>query len=42
MPPEDELPPIAGQNATASGTDVPAYISEIPAASAFALQDGAV
>ena len=42
MPPEDELPPIARQNATASGTDVPSYISEIPAASVFALQDGAV
>jgi predicted dithiol-disulfide oxidoreductase (DUF899 family) len=42
MPPEDELPPIAEQNAIASGTDIPAYISEIPAASAFALKDGAV
>jgi predicted dithiol-disulfide oxidoreductase (DUF899 family) len=42
MPPEDELPPIARQNATASGTDIPAYISEIPAASVFRLEDGAV
>jgi predicted dithiol-disulfide oxidoreductase (DUF899 family) len=42
MPPEGELPPIARQNATATGTDVPAYISEIPAAIAFALEDGAV
>jgi predicted dithiol-disulfide oxidoreductase (DUF899 family) len=28
--------------ATASGTDVPGYISELPAASAFTLEDGAV
>jgi predicted dithiol-disulfide oxidoreductase (DUF899 family) len=42
MPPEDELPPIAPQNAAATGTDLVDYISEIPAASAFTLQDGAV
>jgi predicted dithiol-disulfide oxidoreductase (DUF899 family) len=42
MPPESELPPIAAQNATATGTDVLDYISEIPAASAFTLEDGAV
>ncbi len=42
MPPEDELPPIARQNATATGTDLPAYVSEIPAASVFTLQHGAV
>jgi predicted dithiol-disulfide oxidoreductase (DUF899 family) len=39
---ERELPPIAQQNAAASGTDLLEYISEIPAMSAFALQDGAV
>src|SRR5919204_661599 len=37
-----ELPPIARQNATATGTDVPAYISEVDGMSAFTLQDGAV
>jgi predicted dithiol-disulfide oxidoreductase (DUF899 family) len=42
MPSLEELPPIARQNAIASGTDVPSYISEIPAMSAFALEDGAV
>ena len=43
MPPlEDALPPIARHNATASGTDVLAYISEAPAVSVFTLQDGAV
>jgi predicted dithiol-disulfide oxidoreductase (DUF899 family) len=39
---EAELPPIARQNATASGTDLLGYLTEIPAASAFTLQDGAV
>jgi predicted dithiol-disulfide oxidoreductase (DUF899 family) len=39
---EHELPPIALQNATASGTDLLGYVSEIPAMSAFALRDGAV
>jgi predicted dithiol-disulfide oxidoreductase (DUF899 family) len=42
MPPEDQLPAIASQNAAASGTDIPAYISELPAVSAFTRQDGAV
>jgi predicted dithiol-disulfide oxidoreductase (DUF899 family) len=43
MPPnESDLPAIAPQNAAASGSDVPGYISEIPSASAFALEDGAV
>jgi predicted dithiol-disulfide oxidoreductase (DUF899 family) len=35
------LPPIAHQNAAASGTDVLSYISESPTVSAFALEDGA-
>jgi predicted dithiol-disulfide oxidoreductase (DUF899 family) len=42
MPPEVELEPITRQNATATGTDVPGYVAEIPSASAFTLQDGAV
>jgi predicted dithiol-disulfide oxidoreductase (DUF899 family) len=42
MPSEGDLPPIAIQNAEASGTDIPEYISEIPAASAFTLEDDAV
>ncbi|MFL5871710.1 MAG: DUF899 domain-containing protein [Solirubrobacterales bacterium] len=42
MPAEDQLPPIASHNAAASGTDVPEYISELPATSAFILEDGAV
>jgi predicted dithiol-disulfide oxidoreductase (DUF899 family) len=42
MPPESDLPPIAGHNAAATGTDVPEYIAEIPAMSAFTLKDGAV
>jgi predicted dithiol-disulfide oxidoreductase (DUF899 family) len=43
MPPsEADLPPIARQGAAATGTDVVDYISEIPSASAFTLQDGAV
>src|SRR5215218_3392905 len=42
MPPEGELPPIARHNANASGTDLPEYISELPATSVFALEDGAV
>jgi predicted dithiol-disulfide oxidoreductase (DUF899 family) len=42
MPPEDQLPPIAAHNAAASGADLPEYIAELPAASAFALVDGAV
>jgi predicted dithiol-disulfide oxidoreductase (DUF899 family) len=39
---ERELPPIARHNATATGTDLLGYVSEIPAMSAFTLQDGAV
>src|SRR5271166_4399491 len=39
---EDRLPPIVRQNAAATGTDVPGYLSESPAVSAFTLQDGAV
>jgi predicted dithiol-disulfide oxidoreductase (DUF899 family) len=42
MPPESELPPIAGHNAAATGTNVIDYISEMFGASAFMLQDGAV
>ena len=45
----EQLAPLAGESpptvrhlATASGTDVPGYISELPAASAFTLEDGAV
>jgi predicted dithiol-disulfide oxidoreductase (DUF899 family) len=41
-PIEQELPPIARQNADASGTDLLAYVGELPAASVFALQDGTV
>jgi hypothetical protein len=39
---EEDLPPIAGQNAAARGTDVLGYVTEIPATNAFALDDGAV
>jgi predicted dithiol-disulfide oxidoreductase (DUF899 family) len=42
MPPESELPPIAGHNAAATGTNVIDYVSEMFGASAFMLQDGAV
>jgi predicted dithiol-disulfide oxidoreductase (DUF899 family) len=42
MPPEDELPPIARHNANATGTDLPEYVSELPATSVFALENGAV
>jgi predicted dithiol-disulfide oxidoreductase (DUF899 family) len=38
----DGLPPIVAQNAAATGTDVPGYLSQSPAMSAFTLQDGAV
>ena len=38
----EDPPPVARQNAAATGTDVPGYISEIPAASAFTLENGAV
>jgi predicted dithiol-disulfide oxidoreductase (DUF899 family) len=42
MPPEDQVPAIASQNAAASGTDIPAYISELPAVSVFTREDGTV
>jgi predicted dithiol-disulfide oxidoreductase (DUF899 family) len=42
MPPEDQLPPIASQNAKATGTDLVPYLSEMFGASAFTLQDGSV
>jgi predicted dithiol-disulfide oxidoreductase (DUF899 family) len=42
MPPADQLPAIAAQNAAASGADLPEYIAELPAASAFALVDDVV
>jgi predicted dithiol-disulfide oxidoreductase (DUF899 family) len=41
-PLDSGLPPIVGQNAAATGTDVPGYLSEAPAVSVFTLQDGAV
>jgi predicted dithiol-disulfide oxidoreductase (DUF899 family) len=36
------LPPIVAQNAAASGTDIPGYLSESPAVSVFTLRDGTV
>jgi len=42
MPPESDLPPIAAQNAEASGADLAEYISELPATTAYALEDGTV
>ena len=39
---EGSLPPIVAQNAAATGTDIPGYLSESPAVSVFTLQDGAV
>lgn len=41
-PHQSAFPPIAAQNAAASGTDVLAYVAESPAVSVFALQDGEV
>ena len=38
----DSLPPIVAVNAAATGTDVNGYLTESPAVSVFALQDGAV
>ncbi|HEY1915891.1 MAG TPA: DUF899 domain-containing protein [Streptosporangiaceae bacterium] len=38
----DGLPPIVAQNAAATGTDIPGYLSQSPAMSAFTLQGGAV
>lgn len=39
---EASLPPIVAQNAAASGTDIPGYLSESPAVSVFTLRDGTV
>jgi predicted dithiol-disulfide oxidoreductase (DUF899 family) len=39
---EAALPPIVAQNAEATGTDIPGYLSEAPAMSAFTLADGTV
>jgi len=39
---QDGLPPIVRQNAAATGTDVPGYLSEAPAVSVFTLTGGAV
>jgi predicted dithiol-disulfide oxidoreductase (DUF899 family) len=39
---EAALPPIVALNAAATGTDIPGYLSQSPAVSVFALQDGAV
>jgi predicted dithiol-disulfide oxidoreductase (DUF899 family) len=36
------LPPIVAANAAATGTDIDGYLSESPAVSVFAVQDGAV
>jgi predicted dithiol-disulfide oxidoreductase (DUF899 family) len=38
----DSLPPIVAANAAATGTDIGGYLTESPAVSVFALQDGAV
>ncbi len=42
MPPVSDLPPVAPQNAAATGTDIAEYISELPTAHAFKLEDGVV
>jgi predicted dithiol-disulfide oxidoreductase (DUF899 family) len=39
---ESALPPIVAQNAAATGTDIPGYLSETPAMSAFTLAGGTV
>jgi predicted dithiol-disulfide oxidoreductase (DUF899 family) len=39
---EDGLPPIVAVNAAATGTDTNGYLSQAPAASVFALDDGTV
>lgn len=39
---EATLPPIVALNAAATGTDIPGYLSESPATSAFTLVDGTV
>jgi predicted dithiol-disulfide oxidoreductase (DUF899 family) len=38
----DQLPPIVASNAAASGTDVVGYLTESPAITVFALEDGVV
>jgi len=42
LTPPGGLPPIVAQNAAATGTDIPGYLTEAPAVSVFTLQDGAV
>jgi predicted dithiol-disulfide oxidoreductase (DUF899 family) len=42
LAPPDGLPPIVAQNAAAAGTDIGGYLTEAPAVSVFALQDGVV
>jgi predicted dithiol-disulfide oxidoreductase (DUF899 family) len=42
VPPQEGLPPIVAQNAATAGTDIPGYLTQAPAVSVFALQDGAV
>jgi predicted dithiol-disulfide oxidoreductase (DUF899 family) len=42
LPPQAGLPAIVAQNAAATGTDVPGYLSQAPVVSAFTLEDGAV
>lgn len=41
-PIEATLPPIVSQNAAATGTDVAGYLSESPAVTVFAREDGAI
>jgi predicted dithiol-disulfide oxidoreductase (DUF899 family) len=41
-PIEDTLPPIVRQNANATGTDVIGYLSEAPAITVFAIENGVV
>lgn len=38
----EQLPPIAGRNASETGTDVVGYLTESPGFSAFVLDEGAV
>jgi predicted dithiol-disulfide oxidoreductase (DUF899 family) len=42
VPPQAGLPPIVAQNAAATGTNIPGYLTQAPAVSVFALQDGVV
>ena len=39
---EAALPPIVAMNAAATGTDIPGYLTQSPAVSAFTLRDGVV